>query len=327
MNTVDDLGVRERAVWTLWSDWCAAIDEPAMPTPPVALARFIAANPAAPRTQRRRVAVINGVHRRAGHRPPGIAEEVREAIDVTRAARRRHLIDLAVDVAAHLPDGWPAALFARRDALLLVLATSGIGPTALSRLTAGALYVDDETDELRITAAGGEEFTTAPDLQNAGVSPAAVLEAWLRLRALQHHVPSPSITATALRGEPVPAVPAVPDGAPMFTPLDGWGAPPLDTTTHLSASAIGALLRALLAGGAPAHRHIAPRPTPAGEPAATEYPEPAPLDPSSWDRGLAARRAAQGTLADVDDVLDDVDARAGKLLEELLQLLDDATAP
>ncbi|GAA1081765.1 recombinase [Tsukamurella strandjordii] len=324
-----DLDARDRATWTLWADWCAAVDEHPVPATPAVLARFIAANPAAPRTQRRRVAVLNGAHRRAGHRPPGIAEAVREAIDATRAARRRHLTDLAVDVATHLPDGWPAALFARRDTLLLVLATSGIRPTALSRLTAGAIYVDDETDELHITttADGGEEYTTAPDLPAAGLSPAAVLEEWLHLRALQHHVPSPSITATALRGEPIPAVPAVPDDAPMFTPLDGWGAPPLDTTSHLSAGAIGALLRAHLAGGAPAHRHIAPRPTPAGEPAATEYPAPAPLDPRSWDRGLAARRTAQGALADVDDVLDEVDARASKLLEVLLQLLDDATAP
>ncbi|NMD58015.1 recombinase [Tsukamurella columbiensis] len=324
MTAVDDLGVRERAVWTLWSDWCAAVDEPTMPTPPAVLARFIAANPAAPRTQRRRVAVINGVHRRAGHHPPGIAETVREAIDTARAARRRDLAAVAADVAAHLPDGWPAALFARRDALLLVLATSGIGPTELGRLTVGQVYADGEADRLHITT-GREQFSTATDLVAMDVSPTVVLEEWLRLRALQHHIPSPSITATALRGSPTPAVPALPDDAPMVTLLDGWGVPPTDTTAALSASAIGALLRAHLAGGAPAHRHIAPRPAPQREPEPDEYPAPAPLDPRTWDRGLAARRAAQSALAHVDDVLEAVDARAGQLLEDLLQLLDDAT--
>lgn len=319
---IDGFGVRERATWTLWADWCAAVDEPAIPARPGVLARFIAANPAAPRTQRRRVAVINGAHRRAGHRPPGIAETVREAIDTARAVRRSHLTDVAADVVTHLPDGWPAALFARRDALLLVLATSGIGPTALSQLTVGQVYADE--DQLHITA-GREKFSTARDLGAAGVSPTAVLEEWLRLRALQHHVPSPSITAAALRGAPTPAVPAVPDGAPMITPLDGWGAPPLDTTTALSATAIGVLLHAYLAGGAPVHRRIAPRPVPMREPEPAEHPAPAPLDPRTFDRGLAARRAAQSALADVDDVLDAVDARAGQLLEDLLQLLDDAT--
>lgn len=322
--SIDDFEVRERATWTLWSDWCAAVDERAIPAPPAVLARFIAANPAAPRTQRRRVAVINGAHRRAGHRPPGIAETVREAIDAARAARRRDLTDVATDVAGHLPDGWPAALFARRDALILVLATSGIGPTELSRLAVGQVWADGAADQLHITT-GREQFSTAPDLVAVDVSPMAVLEEWLRLRALQHHIPSPSITATALRGAPTPAVPAVPDGAPMFTPLDGWGVPPLDTTAALSASAIGALLRAHLAGGAPAHRHIAARPAPERAPGPAEYPTPAPLDPRVWDRGLAARRAAQRALADVDDVLDAVDARAGQLLEDLLQILDDAT--
>ncbi|GAA1095723.1 recombinase [Tsukamurella spumae] len=324
MTTVDGFGARDRATWTLWADWCAAVGEPVLPAPPAVLARFIAANPAATRTQRRRVAVINGAHRRAGHRPPGIAETVREAIDTARTARRHHLVDLAADVATHLPEGWPAALFARRDALLLVLATTGIGPTALSRLTAGQVYAAGAVDQLHITTCR-EQLSTANALVTAGVSPTAVLEEWLRLRALQHHVPSASATATALRGAPTPAVPALPDEAPIFTPLDGWGSPPLDTTAALSAPAIGALLRAHLAGGAPAHRHLAPRPTPELEPGPPEYPTPAPLDPRTYDRGIAARRAARSALADVDDVLDTVDARAGQLNEDLLQLLDYVT--
>ena len=323
MTTVD-FGGRDRATWTLWSDWCTAVDEPVLPAPPAVLARFIAANPAATRTQRRRVAVINGAHRRAGHRPPGIAETVREAIDTARTVRRHHLVDLAADVATHLPDGWPATLFARRDALLLVLATTGIGPTALSRLTAGQVYTDGAADQLHITTER-EQLSTAHELVTAGVSPTGVLEAWLRLRALQHHIPSASITATALLDAPTPAVPALPDEAPIFTPLDGWGTPPLATTAALSAPAIGALLRAHLAGGAHAHRRIAPRPAPVREPEPPKHPTPAPLDPRTYDRGIAARRAAQSALADVDDVLDTVDARAAQLNDDLLELLDYVT--
>lgn len=327
---VDGFGVRDRATWTLWADWCAAVDEHSIPASPDVLARFIAANPATPRTQRRRVAVINGAHRRAGHRPPGLAETVREHLDSARAARRRQLTAIAADIItaadARAIEGWPANLFVRRDALLLVLATSGIRPTALARTNAGQVHVDDITDQLHVTK-DGETFATDPALRGLGVSPTAVLEEWLALRALQHHVPSPSIAAVALRGDPTPMVPALPDTAPLFTPLDSWGAPPLDTSLHLSAPVVSHLLRAHLTGGAAPHRRIAQRqhahtePTPAAPIAGP----PAPLDPTSWERGLAARRDAQLALAHVDDVLDDLDARAGALLEDLLRILDAAT--
>lgn len=328
-----DFGARDRATWTLWVDWCAAVDEPALPAPPDVLARFIAANPAAPRTQRRRVAAINGAHRRAGHRPPGLAETVREHIDSKRADRRHQLTAIATDIitaadeqVGRAIEGWPANLFVRRDALLLILATSGIRPTALARTNAGQVHVDDTTDQLHITT-DGETFATDPALRGLGVSPTTVLEEWLALRALQHHVPSPSIAAVALRGDPTPMVPALPDTAPLFTPLDSWGAPPLDTSLHLSAPVVSHLLRAHLTGGAAPHRRIAQRqnahtePTPATPIAGP----PAPLDPTSWERGLAARRDAQLALAHVDDVLDDLDARAGALLEDLLRILADAT--
>lgn len=306
-------------------DWCAAVDGVPVPAEPEQLARFIAANPAATATQRRRIAVINAAHRRAGHRPPGIAEVVREHVDAARAARRRQLTAIAADVVEHLPtEGWPVELFALRDSLLLVLATSGIRPTALARLCVGDVFVDDVADQLHIAPDGAEAFATDPALVELGVSPSAVLEQWLPLRALQHHVPSPSVTAAALRGAPTPRVPAAPDEAPLFVPLDGWGVPPVDTSVHLSGPIAAAVLRAHLTGGAPAHRRIAQRPAPPSPaPVALELPEPVPLDPASWDRGVAARRAAQAALADVDEVLDAVEAEAARRLEDLLRILDE----
>ena len=37
-----DLDARDRATWTLWADWCAAVDEHPVPATPAVLARFIA---------------------------------------------------------------------------------------------------------------------------------------------------------------------------------------------------------------------------------------------------------------------------------------------
>lgn len=47
------------------------------------------------------------------------------------------------------------------------------------------------------------------------------------------------------------------------------------------------------------------------------------LDPETFGRGLAARRRAATDLAGVTDVLDDVEDRASRLLDDLLRLLDD----
>ncbi|GAA0992904.1 hypothetical protein GCM10009551_054420 [Nocardiopsis tropica] len=266
--------------------------------------------------------------------PPRRPPSTRPRRDGARAhrllPRRRQLTAIAADIItaadARAIEGWPANLFVRRDALLLILATSGIRPTAIARTAAGQVHVDDTTDQLHVTT-DGETFATDPALRGLGVSPTTVLEEWLALRALQHHVPSPSIAAVALRGDPTPMVPALPDTAPLFTPLDSWGAPPLDTSLHLSAPVVSHLLRAHLTDGAAPHRRIAQRQHAHTEPipATPIVGPPAPLDPTSWERGLAARRGAQLALAHVDDVLDDLDTRAGALLEDLLRILDDAT--
>ncbi|UIR39642.1 hypothetical protein LZP97_26470 (plasmid) [Rhodococcus sp. DMF-1] len=47
------------------------------------------------------------------------------------------------------------------------------------------------------------------------------------------------------------------------------------------------------------------------------------LDPSYYERGVAARRTAHEDLHDVTDILDDIEDRADTLLAELLALLDD----
>jgi hypothetical protein len=78
---------RDQHVWALFADWCAATEKPPVPATAHQLARFLHDNPAAPATQRRRVSVINTVHRGQGHPAPGSSEAIRCALNIARAAR------------------------------------------------------------------------------------------------------------------------------------------------------------------------------------------------------------------------------------------------
>ena len=121
--------------------------------------------------------------------------------------------------------------------------------------------------------------------------------------------------------------PAAPAELALVTPLDRWGAHPLGSEP-LRAASIAAIVGAHLAGAPPRHKSIT---TPAvaernDAPApATPEPEHIPtLDPGSYERGAAARRSAAQSLIDLPDVLDEVEDRAEKLMQNLLTLLDGA---
>ncbi|MCH9734103.1 MAG: hypothetical protein K0U78_06055 [Actinomycetia bacterium] len=81
------VGRREQAVWSLFTDWCAALDHPALPADPMVLAQFLDAHPAAKLTQRRRVSVINSIHRRSGHHRPGHVQTIRNLLNHRRLDR------------------------------------------------------------------------------------------------------------------------------------------------------------------------------------------------------------------------------------------------
>src|SRR3546814_11067706 len=81
------LGVKDRSGWALFTDWCAAADHIALPAAPATLAQFIAENPAALSTQRRRITTVNTVHRAAGHPAPGDADTIRRIVNQRRTAR------------------------------------------------------------------------------------------------------------------------------------------------------------------------------------------------------------------------------------------------
>lgn len=96
---------------------------------------LLGAHPAANTTHRRRVAVIGAAHDRHSLTSPARGEAVRAAIDTARTERMHELASRLGAIVAQLPaSGWPAALFARRDALILVLPSTGLPYTAIADL-------------------------------------------------------------------------------------------------------------------------------------------------------------------------------------------------
>jgi hypothetical protein len=313
----------ESALWELFTDWCLAVGEQTLPAAPMTLARFLADNPAGPGTQRRRVGIVNAIHRRGGHPQPGRSETVRDLLDVRRRYRReQHALDTAA-VIEQLPEtGWPTAVFALRDAMILVLSGSGLSATSIAGLRTGDIHAAGESELLEITTTDGT-FTAGAELLRAGISPAEVWRSWDTVRRVQHHLPSTRRVVQLIEGKPLPPVGPAPDDSPLLVALDRWGAAEI-RPDPLSASAVSGIISDHLQGNPAAHKPVqtTDNPTiPEKEPE-PEF-DPVVLDQSVVSRGLAARRRDVELLDGIDDQLDEVEARADALLEEMLKLLEE----
>lgn len=224
-----DLGlripVRYRHDWALFADWCAAADLRPIPAAPDTLALFLGEHPAAVATQRRRLSAINAVHTEHGYPAPGRTETVRRRLDAARAHRLDRLGRLLVQRAVELPTtGWPSGLFGRRDALLLVLAATGMTFTDITRLRRRNLRLDGET--LVATTRTGERFQIAPDPETGDNPAAAMYWRWADIQTfldqypgthlLRHHLTDPTEIIT----DPLDAEQA---RQPLLCPIDRWG--------------------------------------------------------------------------------------------------------
>lgn len=324
------LGAKDRAVWGLFDDWCAAVDRVALPADPVTLAQFIAENPAALATQRRRITTINTVHRTAKHPAPGSADTIRRMLNRARAARLSHLATTVAEIIDRLPtSGWTAGLFGRRDGLVLLLAASGLGFEQISALRRGDLHVDGEA----LVVGSVHPIRLDPFTHPGSLSPAQVYRRWLQILEFQDRAPSTDLLAKRLEADTLPTkylprtvteeVAAQRLSAPLFIPIDRWGHTPFDRSA-LSAQSIARILAAHVAGKSPMHRPHRRRPHPdevsdAYQPEA--YHETV-LDDRYYESGLEARRTAHKSLTDVTAALDDVEDRADAILEKLLAVLD-----
>lgn len=311
---------RYRHDWALFVDWCLAADHFPIPADPETLACFMHEHPAALGTQRRRLSAINAVHTGHGYPAPGHADEVRRRLDTARATRLERLAQLLLQRALELPHtGWPSGLFGRRDALLLVLASTGMSFTDIARLRRRSITLRD--DILVATTATGQRFRVPPNPET-GVNPTAVIyRRWAQAQAfldlypgthlLRHHLIDP----TDIVAEPLDAEQA---RQPLVCPIDRWGHLPHGQS--MTAQSVSTLVRAHLSGRAPLRKTL-----PVDVPdKADRWVEPEiELDPTYYERGTAARRRNHETLEDLADIYDEIEHRAEALLNELLGVLED----
>ena len=200
-----DLGLRipsrYRHDWALFADWCAAADHRPIPAAPETLALFLHEHPAAIATQRRRLSAINTVQTDHGYPAPGRTDTVQRHLDTTRAQRLDRIGRLLLQRAVELPTtGWPSGLFGRRDALLLVLAATGMTFTDITRLRRRDLRLDGDT--LVATTRAGEQFRVTPDPETGDNPAARIYRRWADIQAfldqypgtrlLRHHFTDPT---------------------------------------------------------------------------------------------------------------------------------------
>ncbi|SEB90465.1 hypothetical protein SAMN04490240_0710 [Rhodococcus pyridinivorans] len=310
---------RYRQDWMLFADWCLAADHRPIPASPETLALFLHEHPAAIATQRRRLSAINAVHTRHGYPPPGRTETVRRHLDTTRAHRLDRLGRLLLQRAAELPtEGWPSGLFGRRDALLMVLAATGMSFTDITRLRRRDLRLDNGA--LVATARTGERFRLPPDPETGGNPTADIYRRWAEVQAfldqypgthlLRHHLTDPvEIVADPLDAEQ--------GRQPLLPPIDRWGH--LPHAQSVTPQSVSMLVRAHLSGRAPVRKAL---PVPPQDDIGTSVESDVILDSGYYERGITARRRDHEALGDLTDVFGEIEQRADALLDELLAVLE-----
>ncbi|WKK14799.1 hypothetical protein QYN14_26980 (plasmid) [Rhodococcus ruber] len=319
----NDLGlripVRYRHDWALFTDWCTAADNRPIPATPETLALFLGEHPAAVATQRRRLSAINAVHTGHGYPAPGRTETVRWHLDTDRAHRLDRIGRLLLQRATELPTtGWPGGLFGRRDALLLILVSTGMCFVDITRLRGRDITIDRDT--LIVTTRASEQFRLPPDPETGENQAVAVYRRWADIQTfldqhpgthlLRHHFTEP----TEVFADPLDAEQA---RQPLLCPIDRWGH--LPHAQALTPQSVSTLVRAHLSGQVPIRRALPLSPP---EDIDTWVEGEIELDPDYYDRGTAARHRDHDALEDLTDVFDEIEQRADALLQDLMRVLE-----
>lgn len=314
--------------WSLFADWCAAADVKALPASPITLAEFLAENPASEAVQLRRVSAINRAHLDAGQPAPGRVTSIRIAMNSIRSNGTIRRAAQYQTIAARLPtSGSTTALFGRRDAVLLVLAGAGLAHKAIAELDRTDITTDDDT----VWIEGRHRIRIAPhDASN--VEPATIWHRWHTVLQFSERYPSTTLLTEHLQRNTFPDMTGLPQrSGPVAVPIDRWGHLPLPVTA-MTAAEVGAVITRHRTGASPLHtpRSLLVRPTDGGtdrsDPIAAPEPVSVELDSGYYRSGVEARRRAHTALADVPDMVDDVEDRIEQLLQRTLQLLDSSTS-
>lgn len=334
MLMLPSIPVTYQSEWKDFASWCGAYGLSELPASPVTVAQFLDSDDTVKvGTKRRRVAAINAVHRAANQPTPGTATAVRALL----SARDRH-VDSAEQAIRGLPvTGWPAGLFGRRDALVLMLVcVLGVPAAAVGDLACKDVTV---TVDQRFRVDAGHGIEVPIDSRNH-FGPLPVWARWARIQNILARRPSPAALVPVLVDAPridelappiltPPPPPIRPDDA-LLPAFDRWGhlhSLPGMGDEGLSARAVNYIVSTHLRGrGRPdlARETWAARILEQTKNGGVSEPVAVPLVPPLQDvylAGLAAKRAAAEELAEVDDSFTEIDRRAQELLERTERLL------
>ncbi|WP_179273301.1 MULTISPECIES: hypothetical protein [unclassified Rhodococcus (in: high G+C Gram-positive bacteria)] len=225
-------------------------------------------------------------------------------------------------IAAGLPtSGSTAALFGRRDSVLLVLAGVGLSHRAIAGLDRTDISADGDSAWI----GGGHRILVAPN-DATGFEPVTIWGRWHTVLQFSERYPSTTLLAEHVQRNTFPDMTGWPDRrGPVAVPIDRWGHLPLPVTA-MTAAEVGAVIAGHRTGVSPLHTPRRPIVRPSdgadqSDPIAPPKPISAELDSEYYRSGVEARRRAHTTLADVSDIVDDVEDRIEQLLERTLQLL------
>jgi len=327
------------ADWALFTDWCTATVTTALPADPLVVVDFLHGCPAAPATQRCRVAAIDHHHTAHGHERPGESVAVRTAVgrptgepfQPTKGNR-----EAAEAALRGLPShGWTAGMFGRRDRCLLVLSQlAGVPYQHLAALTAGSIFVADGVTTIR-SPAGEWTLHPADDVLLCG--PCAIVR-WLKILDLAVTQLSTRTIAGALKKtsqvdhrsphvcHPGPVLGAATRAVPLLPPIDQWGYEPFPLQP-LTPHSLSRRTRDLLAGDFGAHRDLPVDREAEPVVAAPEKPSVAQAPSRAYDAADATeawdrRRRDLDDLAGIIDVLTDVERRADELNRRAAELVE-----
>ncbi len=306
------------ADWSLFTDWCTATKQVALPADWATVDAFITGCPGAPATTRRRLAAIAHHHRTAGRPPPTDPARVagppaREVIDPGQVEMLMRMLP------SH---GWIAGLFGRRDRALLTLAAATTIPyRQLPRLTVAQLHIADSVATITDRHGTAHVVESATDPVLCGP---CTLVRWRRV--LDTEVKHKSVKTLLKKAEEVTGaghhscrspkhIDARTLDAVLFPPINQWGHLPLPIRL-LSPHSTSRLARQADTGLA--HHRVLD----VDELVAVVGANQVAVDPAppvarpvyDWAAANQRKKDAVQQLAPLADALDDIEARIDELL-------------